>query len=93
MRDTDDGVLVEVRVIPKASSNEIVGWEGESLKVRVTAAPDKGKANKAVVKLLADELDVAKSDIVVVKGETSRDKVLLFRGMTAEDVTDVFEPG
>jgi len=69
--------LLEVRVQPRARRNEVVGQVGGVLRVRVTAAPEGGEANRAVIGLLADALGVAPSRIELVRGATSRDK--LFR--------------
>ena len=71
--------LLAVRVTPKASHNEVTGLYtaadgGVSLSIKVTAAPDKGKANRAVIDLLAKKLGVAKSTLALVKGETDRNK-------------------
>jgi len=68
------GAEVRLRVTPKASRNAVEETP-EGLKVWVTTAPEDGKANKAVVKLLADALGVAKSHLTLVRGATSRDKV------------------
>ena len=77
--------LLAVRVTPKASRNEVIGLytaaDGAvSLSVKVTAAPDKGKANKAVTSLLAKKIGVAKSTLALVKGETDRNKTFQFSG-------------
>ncbi len=77
--------LLAVRVTPKASRNEVTGLytaaEGlVSLAVKVTAAPDKGKANAAVISLLAKKLGVAKSMLTLVKGEADRNKTFQFTG-------------
>lgn len=77
--------LLAVRVTPKASRNEVTGLytaaDGAvSLSVKVTAAPDKGKANAAVTNLLAKRLGVAKSTLALVKGETDRNKTFQFTG-------------
>ena len=77
--------LLAVRVTPKASRNEVTGLymaaDGAvSLSVKVTAAPDKGKANAAVIQLLAKKLGVAKSTLTLVKGETDRNKTFRFTG-------------
>lgn len=64
-----------VRVMPKASAERIV-VEGGTVRVYVTAPPDKGKANKAVIALVAKALELPKSSIELVRGETSRDKLL-----------------
>ena len=67
-------VLLHVRVQPKARANAIRGWLGEALRVSVTAAPEDGKANRAVIELLADTLAVPRSSITLVRGAASRDK-------------------
>ncbi|WP_243444750.1 DUF167 domain-containing protein [Sphingosinicella humi] len=64
-----------VRVTPKASAERIV-VEGGAVRVYVTAPPDKGKANKAVIALVAKALGIPKSAVELVRGETSRDKLL-----------------
>jgi len=66
--------LLHVRVQPKARANAVVGWRGETLRVSVTTAPEDGKANRAVITLLADSLGVAASSISLVRGASSRDK-------------------
>jgi hypothetical protein len=69
--------LVEVRVQARARRNEVLEEADGSLRVRVTAAPEGGEANRAVIALLADALGVAPSRIALVRGAASRDK--LFR--------------
>ena len=68
------GAELAVRVTPKAARNAVEAGDGE-LRVWVTTVPEDGKANKAVVKLLADALGVAKSRLTLLRGATSRDKV------------------
>ena len=68
------GAEIAVRVTPRASSNAVV-IEGGAIRVYVTVVPEDGKANDAVRKLLASELGVAKSRLVLVRGQTARDKV------------------
>ena len=69
-----EAVLLHVRVQPKARANAVKGWHGEALRVSVTAAPEDGKANRAVIELLAETFDVAPSSIDLVRGAASRDK-------------------
>lgn len=83
---TKDGTLLRVRTAPKSSAERIGPVHGDELKVAVTAAPDKGKANDAVIKLLAKKLGVPKSDLVIVAGETDRHKTLLVRGVAPDEV-------
>ena len=75
-----------VRVVACASRNEIAGFEGETLRVRVTAPPVEGRANQALTRLLAKELGVARGDVRVVAGHGSRDKVLAVDGLGAAEV-------
>ena len=84
-------VLVSIRVQPKASRDAIVGEHDGALKVAVTAPPEKGKANKAVVELLAQKLGIPKSNIELVTGATSRDKTLAIRAVTKEAIEALVE--
>jgi len=68
------GAEIAVRVTPKASRNAVVA-EGGVLRVYVTVVPEGGKANAAVVKLLAKALGIAKSRLTLIRGDTARDKV------------------
>lgn len=68
------GAQIPIRVTPRARRNEISVADG-AIRVQVTAPPEDGKANAAVVKLLAKAMGVAKSRLVLVRGATSRDKV------------------
>jgi uncharacterized protein (TIGR00251 family) len=71
-----EGALLSVRVQPRAGRNEVVGWQGTALRVRVTAAPEAGQANQAVIDLLAGALGVPRSSVELVKGAKSRDKLV-----------------
>ena len=70
------GTEIAVRVTPRASRNAVL-VDGDAIRVSVTTVPEDGKANAAVIKLLAKALGVAKSRLVLVRGASSRDK--LFR--------------
>ena len=83
--------LIMVKLTPSARQNAVHGWEqdanGESiLRVSVTEVPENGKANKALIKLLAKSLKCAKSNIEIRKGETNRLKQLKIFGMTAHEI-------
>jgi uncharacterized protein (TIGR00251 family) len=78
-RDGND-LRVAVRVQPRASRNEIEGTRDGRLRIRTTAAPAGGKANKAVTRLLADYLGVAPSRIRLVRGMTQRNKLFVVEG-------------
>jgi uncharacterized protein (TIGR00251 family) len=74
-------VRLELKVSPKASRNAITGFLGEVLKVSVTAAPERGKANAAVEELLAGQLGLPRKAVRVVAGETSKTKKVEIAGL------------
>jgi len=78
-RVQDDNLIVSVRVSPRAKHNEVTGVANGYLQVRTTAPPADGKANKAVVKLLAKYLGVAASRIQLLRGQTHRNKQFLVK--------------
>ena len=77
---------IKVKVHPQASTNQVVGYRGEVLHLRVTAPPVEGRANAAVVSLLAGVLGVAKSRVRIIRGHGSRDKVVAVESLTVEEV-------
>ena len=79
-----EGLVIPVRVSAGASRDRVIGEHAGALKVSVSAAPERGKANKAVVELVAKTLGVPRSQVRLVSGETSRDKKLLVLGFTVE---------
>jgi len=79
-----DGFYLAVKLQPRASRNEIGGAAGNELKVRVTAPPVDSAANEALLQLLAEALDCARSALQLVRGRTSRHKVILVQGLSAE---------
>jgi uncharacterized protein (TIGR00251 family) len=68
-------VKIKVKVKPNAGRNEVKRLADDAFEVKVSVAPEKGKANERVRELLADFLDVAKSRVTLVRGETSREKL------------------
>ena len=86
MTEAPEGVVLSVRAQPRSSKAGIDGLVGDAVKVRVRCAPVDGKANKELVETLADEFGIAKSSVVFKGGETSKNKRLLLRGVTAAAV-------
>ena len=81
-----DAVRFSVRLQPRASKNEIVGLQGISLKVRVTAPPVEGMANDGLVELLSKELQTPRRNVCIVSGHSSRTKVVEISGVDLESV-------
>ncbi|MBN1268101.1 MAG: YggU family protein [Kiritimatiellae bacterium] len=82
LRQTEAGVVINVRVVPRGSANRVEGPLGDALKIRLTAPPVEGKANKALVHFLADALGLPASRISLLSGERGRHKQVLVRGAT-----------
>ena len=77
---------LSVRVQPRASRNEVAGWVGESLKIKLTAPPVEGAANEACLAFLAKLLDLAPSRLAITQGARSRTKVVRITGLTQGEV-------
>ena len=86
-----EGTLLSLKVIPRASRNEIGEALGAELKVKVTAPPVDSAANRAVVEFIAEKLNCSKSAVTLVRGETARHKTLLLKGLTPEHVEIALE--
>jgi uncharacterized protein (TIGR00251 family) len=88
IRDTLQGATFAVRVLPRARKNAIVGEIGDALKLALTAPPVEGRANDACIEFLAEFLKVPRSSITIAAGQSSRNKVVRVRGLTAAEVAD-----
>lgn len=85
-KTTNEGVYILVKIIPKASKSEVVGWENDRLKIRLSAIPEKGLANAALITFLSDSLSISKSRIHLVQGDTARLKKILIQGLSPEEI-------
>ncbi|HEV2329771.1 MAG TPA: DUF167 domain-containing protein [Verrucomicrobiae bacterium] len=86
LRAQPDGLLLSVKVQPRASRNKIGPAQGGELKVYVTAPPVDAAANEALIQLLADILNCARNQIEIMHGHKARRKILKLSGMTVEAV-------
>ena len=86
LRETPGGTLLSVKLQPRASKNEIGAPLGDELKIKVTAPPVDAAANEALVKLLAGQLDCARSRVELIRGHKSRHKVVKLHGFAPEEV-------
>jgi hypothetical protein len=86
LRVQADGVLLSVKLQPRASANEIGDALGNELRIKVTAPPVDAAANEALVKLLAQHLDCPRNRVELVRGHTSRHKTIKLYGLAPEDV-------
>ena len=85
----ESGVILSLKVNPKARKNALTGIYDGHLKISVTVPPEKGKANAAVLKLLATELGLKKGDLELIAGETSQQKKVLVKQTTSQILTEL----
>ena len=83
---TNEGVLIAVRVVPRAARAGLAGVRDNALLVRLNAAPVEGAANAELIEVLADALGVARRAVSITRGERSRRKTVLIRGLSADEV-------
>ena len=83
-----DGVLLAVKLQPRASANEIGEPLGNELRIKVTAPPVDAAANEALLRLLAERLDCPRGRVELVRGHTSRHKVVKLHGISVETVLE-----
>ena len=86
LRSREDGVVLKIRAVPGARREGILGLYGDALKLATAAAPERGKANRRLLALLAETLQLPPRELELVSGETAREKRVLIRGLTADDL-------
>lgn len=85
IKETKDGIILTVKILPNASKNVIIR-ENDCIKLKITAQPVDGKANKALVEFLSKQFKVPKSYFEIIRGETSKEKVILIKNISDEKV-------
>lgn len=81
-----EGVILEVRAQPGARKNAIIGEYAGALKLAVTAAPERGRANKALIELLREVLGLKRFQVELLSGDASQNKSFLIRGLSVEEL-------
>jgi len=76
-----DGIIIEVKVDPRSSRNEIVGVADRTVRIKLTAPPVGGAANEMLIELLAEKFGIRKRDVTIIKGESSRHKLIKLKGV------------
>jgi uncharacterized protein len=92
LRAQADGTILRVKVQPRASQNKIDEPLGDELKIKVTAPPVDAAANEALIRLLSDALDCPKTAVQLVRGQTSRHKIIFLQGLDPETVLAKLRP-
>jgi len=91
IQETPEGVIFKVIVQPRGSKNEIIGLQSDALKIRLTAPPVEGAANKMCIEFLAKSLKVRKSDVEIVRGQRSRTKKMLVRSARRKKIESLLK--
>jgi uncharacterized protein len=90
--DHPEGCFVYVRVQPGARRTGVQGERAGALKITVTAPPQDGRANQALLETLSETLNLRRWQVELVSGETSRDKKVMIRGLTREELESRISP-
>ena len=88
---TDEGSVFTVKVVPSSSRTAIAGTLGPMLKVKVAAAPEKGKANQCLIAFLAKKLGIKKQAVTIISGLTNPVKQVQAAGVNTEDIVAALE--
>lgn len=86
LKEDGDGVIIKIKVQPRASKNQLAGIMDDALRVRLTAPPVDGEANEACVKFLAIVFKVPRQRVELLSGHTGRQKMVRIAGITGADV-------
>lgn len=89
IKETPDGVIFNIRVLPRSSRCEIAGIQNDALKLKITAPPVEGKANEECIRFLSDRLGVKRSKISIVAGQKSKNKSIAISGLTRKDIESI----
>jgi len=81
-------VRITVKVVPRASRDAVLGWKEDVLRVAVTAAPERGRANEAIIRVLAERLEVPRGSVALLPGHTSPRKVIEINGLNEATVKE-----
>lgn len=88
LKTVENGILLKIRISPNSAKNQLI-LSDEVLKLKITAQPIENKANKAVIEYLSKLFKVPKTSIEIVKGDTSKDKTLLFKTTDSQKIENI----
>ena len=88
IKETNNGIIANIKISPNAKKNEIIKTEND-VKIKITAQPIDGKANKCLIEFLSKNFKIPKTQIEILKGETSKEKTILFKTSDAEKITNL----
>jgi uncharacterized protein (TIGR00251 family) len=89
IKETPDGVIFNIRVLPRSSRCEIAGIQNDALKLKITAPPVEGKANEECIRFLSDTLGIKRNRISIIAGRKSKNKSVAINGLSREDIESI----
>jgi hypothetical protein len=90
LKETGNGVIFHIHVVPKSAKNECAGIQGDAIKLKITAPPVEGQANDACIRFLSDLLSVKKNQVTIISGHKSRKKTVAIQGKGKKEIEAVF---
>ncbi len=85
-KKSKEGIMLSIKVIPRASKSEIVGILNDSIKLKIKSPPVDGKANNEIIRFFSELFDIPKRDVSIVKGSSSSHKILLLLGVKEDEI-------
>lgn len=92
VKETEKGLVIQVRVLPRSSRCEVAGIQDGALKIKLTSPPLEGKANDECIRFLADQLNIRKSQIEIIAGHKARKKTVALTGIGKADFEALLAP-
>ncbi len=88
IKETENGIIITFKILPNSSRNEFVK-NGDEIKVKITAQPIDGKANKCLIEFLSKTFKVPKSYFEIIRGETSKEKTISIKNIDVEKINQI----
>lgn len=90
--ESSAGIKISLYVIPNAPRSQIVGEYNSQLKIKIKAPPVDGKANQAIIEFFSELFEIPQKDLEILKGDKSKSKTLLVRGLSASEILQFIKP-
>lgn len=92
MKETGNGIIFRIHVVPKSARSEVAGIQGDAVKLKISAPPVEGKANSECIRFLSEILRVKKNQVTIINGQKSRKKTVAVEGIRKKDIEAII-PG
>ncbi|MGO9136245.1 MAG: DUF167 domain-containing protein [Syntrophales bacterium] len=86
IKETEDGIILQVHVVPRSAKSEFAGVQGDALKLKITAPPVEGQANAECIRFLSDILRIKKKQVKILSGHRSKKKTIAIEGIGRKEI-------